>query len=128
MNTYKKYPSVFSLGVAMVLYAGLFVLGYFLGQKNFFSSGFLGERPVACTLEAKICPDGTAVGRTGPHCEFAECPRVSRGTSEETKAGTACRVNEDCRCRNFDGAKFLPGTYPGQCDITTKTCRQCLYR
>lgn len=30
--------------------------------------------PVACTMEAKICPDGTAVGRTGPNCEFAACP------------------------------------------------------
>ena len=28
----------------------------------------------ACTMEAKICPDGTAVRRTGPHCEFAACP------------------------------------------------------
>lgn len=31
--------------------------------------------PVACTMEAKICPDGTAVGRTGPNCEFAPCPQ-----------------------------------------------------
>ena len=30
--------------------------------------------PVACTMEAKICPDGTAVGRSGPKCEFAACP------------------------------------------------------
>lgn len=30
--------------------------------------------PVACTMEAKICPDGSAVGRTGPKCEFAACP------------------------------------------------------
>src|SRR3989344_2434574 len=30
--------------------------------------------PVACTMEAKICPDGTSVGRTGPKCEFAACP------------------------------------------------------
>lgn len=30
---------------------------------------------VACTQEAKICPDGvTAVGREGPNCEFAPCP------------------------------------------------------
>jgi len=27
----------------------------------------------ACTEEAKICPDGSAVGRTGPNCEFAPC-------------------------------------------------------
>ena len=34
------------------------------------------ERPIqkACTFEAKICPDGSAVGRTGPNCEFMECP------------------------------------------------------
>lgn len=32
------------------------------------------EQPVFCTLDAKICPDGTAVGRTGPDCEFAPCP------------------------------------------------------
>jgi len=30
--------------------------------------------PVGCTLEAKICPDGSAVGRVPPDCEFAPCP------------------------------------------------------
>lgn len=29
--------------------------------------------PTACTLEAKVCPDGTSVGRTGPSCAFAPC-------------------------------------------------------
>jgi hypothetical protein len=28
----------------------------------------------ACTMDAKICPDGSSVGRTGPNCEFAPCP------------------------------------------------------
>lgn len=32
------------------------------------------EDLVACTMEAKLCPDGSAVGRSGPHCEFAACP------------------------------------------------------
>lgn len=32
------------------------------------------NEPVACTADAKICPDGSAVGRVGPHCEFAPCP------------------------------------------------------
>ncbi len=27
----------------------------------------------ACTLEAKVCPDGSSVGRTGPNCEFSPC-------------------------------------------------------
>ncbi len=28
----------------------------------------------ACTQEAKLCPDGSYVGRTGPNCEFTPCP------------------------------------------------------
>lgn len=31
----------------------------------------------ACTLEAKICPDGSSVGRSGPNCEFAPCPTLT---------------------------------------------------
>lgn len=31
-------------------------------------------RPSACQLDAKVCPDGTAVGRTGSDCAFPACP------------------------------------------------------
>jgi len=37
------------------------------------------EGLTACTMEAKICPDGTTVGRIAPNCEFETCP------SEETE-------------------------------------------
>jgi plastocyanin len=33
-----------------------------------------GSENVVCTLDAKICPDGSYVGRVGPNCEFALCP------------------------------------------------------
>ena len=29
---------------------------------------------VMCTMDAKECPDGSYVGRTGPNCEFVPCP------------------------------------------------------
>ena len=32
------------------------------------------EERVACTMEAKECPDGSFVGRVAPDCEFAPCP------------------------------------------------------
>ncbi|MEK7635180.1 MAG: hypothetical protein AAB446_01985 [Patescibacteria group bacterium] len=32
------------------------------------------KEPVACTMEARLCPDGSYVGRTGPNCEFTDCP------------------------------------------------------
>jgi putative hemolysin len=41
----------------------------------------------ACTEEAKICPDGSAVGRTGPNCEFAPCPN---GTGIANPASKFC--------------------------------------
>jgi hypothetical protein len=38
---------------------------------------------MACTLEAKLCPDGSSVGRTGPFCEFAECPQPEEAGVQE---------------------------------------------
>jgi hypothetical protein len=38
---------------------------------------YTGQEPVACTAEAMVCPDGSAVGRSGPNCEFAACPPMT---------------------------------------------------
>ena len=38
----------------------------------------------ACSMEAKLCPDGSAVGRTGPNCEFAPCPTATSTPSGVT--------------------------------------------
>lgn len=32
------------------------------------------ENEVFCTQDAKMCPDGSFVGRGGPSCEFRKCP------------------------------------------------------
>lgn len=41
-----------------------------------------------CTEEAKVCPDGSSVGRAGPDCEFAACPAAPapEGTTPEGDA------------------------------------------
>ncbi len=36
-----------------------------------------GETTV-CTMEARQCPDGSYVGRSGPQCAFAPCPGPTR--------------------------------------------------
>jgi hypothetical protein len=46
--------------------------------------GVPGVAQVGCTMEAKICPDGSSVGRTGPSCEFAACPDVTVTPSPST--------------------------------------------
>lgn len=52
--------------VAIIIVSG----GYRLYKQNFANKDIIR----ACTEEAKLCPDGSAVGRTGPNCEFAACP------------------------------------------------------
>ncbi len=32
------------------------------------------ESTKPCTLDAKICPDGSAVGRQGSKCTYSACP------------------------------------------------------
>lgn len=75
---------------------------------------FFGARtpagPVACTMEAKLCPDGSAVGRAGPLCEFAPCPPSDSNSTGTTEAKLNQSVNafgvgvtplavlEDSRC------------------------------
>lgn len=48
-------------------------------RRNYMSpnptSSMLKPQAVMCTQEAKLCPDGSYVGRTGPNCEFAACPK-----------------------------------------------------
>lgn len=44
--------------------------------------------PIDCTLEAKICPDGSSVGRTGPNCTFADCPPLALETGKVTASST----------------------------------------
>ncbi len=46
----------------------------------------------ACTQEAKLCPDGSAVGRTGPNCEFAECPLTGVSTTTTTTTSSSATL------------------------------------
>lgn len=59
-------------GVVIILVLGI---GAFLYRNMVERPGDMATTtgPMACTLEAKICPDGSSVGRTGPNCAFAAC-------------------------------------------------------
>ena len=48
--------------------------------------------PVACTADAKMCPDGSFVGRNPSlNCEFEECPEL-----KECDALSPCPENREC--------------------------------
>lgn len=63
----KKLLTIFTVIIAIII----IVLGFlFIIKKT------TPPETVVCTMDAKICPDGSAVGRVAPTCEFAQCPPV----------------------------------------------------
>lgn len=73
----KKVSVLIIFSIAVVITIGV---SFFLRNK--------AARPIACTMEAKLCPDGTAVGRIGPRCEFAACPGEKIGGGAAVIRGT----------------------------------------
>lgn len=70
----KKHTSFAErLLAVLILLVGLLLVGLFLTTLGLFSASKPSEE-VLCTQEAKACPDGSYVGRTGPNCEFSACP------------------------------------------------------
>lgn len=63
----KNYASLFIIIILSV------VLG-FTAYAEDDDTSTTSDQPVACTMDAKVCPDGSSVGRVGPNCEFAKCP------------------------------------------------------
>ena len=79
---------------------------------------------VACTMDAKQCPDGSYVGRSGPKCEFSPCPIESGTNGVITVSGTVsigptCPVEKnppDAACANkpYTGTIILTNTSDGK--------------
>lgn len=59
------------------------VIASVLGAYWFVASRPQMDEQISCTQEAKLCPNGSAVGRTGPNCEFAACPKVFGGDDNQ---------------------------------------------
>jgi len=64
--------------VILILAAG--ISAYFVFQKFAFP-----ESEIHCPEDAKVCPDGSVVGRVPPDCEFGSCP--SDNTPQWSQSG-----------------------------------------
>ena len=65
-----KLKAIYLLVVAVILTIGALVI-YYIAKTPM---SLLSPPGAECTMEAKLCPDGSYVGRVPPNCEFAECP------------------------------------------------------
>lgn len=66
----KKSSPLMITAIILAVIAVLAVVAYIVGSKLLTTR----SKPVACTLDVKICPDGTSVGRIAPNCEYGVCP------------------------------------------------------
>lgn len=71
-----KYKTILFIVFILLLGSGSF----FFWRMNFFT-----PKPIFCTQEAKLCRDGSYVGRRGPDCEFAPCLDITDSNSSSTK-------------------------------------------
>lgn len=60
---------------------------------------------IECTMDAKLCPDGSYVGRTGPNCEFV-CPVQTGETVNQQNSGDAESYTA-CGCGCCGGAEAV---------------------
>jgi len=110
--------SIITAVVVMVFF--LMAISFFLGKesnrgdnsgqicsgsdcKSFVPMPPIQGEPRACSQEAKLCPDGSSVGRIGPNCEFAPCPGIGSdltpGTPYTEPSGRVC-TQEMKQCPN----------------------------
>jgi len=108
---------------------------------------FQNPKPIACTEEAKVCPDGSAVGRVPLNCDFAPCPseiNCSLFSADncpnlcvvcppcEACSSISCQTEEFCKSIGFDRSWWenvhpknickCPAGYVQEGDVCNPTC------
>ncbi len=58
---------------------------------------------------------------------FKFIPLVEKTEVLETGSGTYCESDDDCWCREFDGAQFGNGKVDSMCDLEANRCQRCYY-
>jgi len=77
-----------SKSVALIMFISLPIIAFLFGMK--YQTMVVNQNspvptvtiptsvPIGCTMDVQICPDGTAVGRVAPDCEFKKCPNSTK--------------------------------------------------
>lgn len=72
---------------------------------------------VACTMDAKMCPDGSYVGRVGPDCEFEACP-----TTKENERPKSVTCSPESKLNNICTREYRPVCGLTQIQCVTTPC------
>lgn len=117
--------------VALVILVPMVIGGVFAYQYSKSQKNPVVQTPIACTQEAKQCPDGSYVSRSGPNCEFAPCP-VADNPNPDQKTYTNAQygfsfqypVKLASTFASFQSEPTAIITPKGSSDIDSKGCYQ----
>lgn len=122
MNLFKKIfiINLFSKIIILISFFIFLILGFLLinYQKFIFKTKeksinliTLTIKERSCALEAKVCPDGSVVGRIPPDCNFAPCPSEKIEKNKQKIcggiAGIQCPEGYIC---NIEGKNYPDAT------------------
>jgi len=103
------------------LFLAFLLLGLLLSACQIKSQAPSGEIK-ACTMEAKICPDGSSVGRSGANCEFAPCPEPKTNIANPAATYCVAQGGQSVIINNPDGSQG------GNCILKNgQTCEEWAY-
>jgi hypothetical protein len=74
------------------------------------------EKPGFCTDDAKICPDGSVVGRVGANCEFQSCAFVEENNNSCSKDLKVCS-DGTIVSRIFPSCEFFECPSGNECEL-----------
>ena len=96
----------------------ILILTLTVGIYFYYSSYSRQEESIGCTMDAKICPDGSAVGRSGSNCEFEACPESSKKNKDNTVKYKAS-LPQGYTLEDFSVEKDLKITckYDNECEL-----------
>lgn len=121
----EKDFSFLPLIIITIVLIVLIISGFFAFQKLSKNLNFQGnnqlqnqeqDKNIACSQEAKMCEDGSFISRTGPNCEFTECPTLDNKEKLCLDSGGSV-VNIDCYCPGT--ADFYNTCAIGGCSCTS---------
>lgn len=90
--------------VKIAVIAGVIIAAVVLFWKYpFFKKS---KEAIFCTMDAKVCPDGSAVGRVPPDCEFSPCPEALTGIANPASENCVAKGGRVEIRKNSDASEY----------------------
>lgn len=93
------------------------IVAFLMSAPVMISGQARAEEGVMCTMDAKQCPDGSFVSRTGPKCEFAPCPGEGgddKSTTSPKPPTTKEKIKDRIKEKKSDKTPRMPPVYEGK--------------